>query len=122
LHALEVRRARLEQHGVVGGAMQLDARAGTAAAADEEAGPGLFDREGTRGQRALGRVAELLVAADPVLAGVMARLAAARGRAVALDRLLVEGRAGLRPSAQIAGLEIERRRQLGLLLLVALGF
>ena len=72
------------------------------------------DLERHGGQRALRRVAEPLVAADPVLALMPAlHVPAALGHRVALDRLILERLALGHPIAQIAGLEIKIERPPG---------
>src|SRR5205814_885786 len=106
---LDAGSARQDFLGVI--ADQLDTRLRPRAAADEERRPRMRHLERHRGERALRLVAVQLVAADPVLALVVAlHVAAALGDGVALDRLALERLTLGGPVLERAGLEVEIER------------
>src|SRR5207248_483373 len=80
-------------------------------AADQEGRPRVRNLERHARQRPRRLVAELLEAADPVLALMLALVVlAARVDGVAFDRLSLEGVSLGRPVLEVAGLEIEVER------------
>src|SRR5262249_35003612 len=80
-------------------------------AADEKRRPSMRHPERNRGERALRSVAVPFVAADPILALVLAfHIAAPPGDRVALDRLAAKSLALGRPILERAGLKIEVER------------
>src|SRR5207245_1572592 len=90
---------------------QLDARLHPRSAADQERAPRMRDLERHAGQRSLRLVAELLEAADPVFALMLALVVlAARIDGVALDRLPFERVPCSGPVLEGAGLEVEIER------------